>query len=98
MNESEKIEKYLDLLRDLGKTWNMKATVIPFIFRALGTTLKTWKIIWMTRRSEKESRPSRPQNCSNRLGYKKSPEDKRTFALFQISAKNDLSELARTTH
>ena len=33
----EKIEKYLDLARELKKVWNMKVTVVPLVVGALGT-------------------------------------------------------------
>ena len=37
MNKSEKIDKYLDLVRKLKKQLNMKLTVIPIVAGALGT-------------------------------------------------------------
>ena len=40
LKESEKIDKYLDLARELKKLWNMKVTVIPILSGALGTTTK----------------------------------------------------------
>ena len=36
MNESEKIDKHLDLARELKKPWNMKVAVKPIV----GTTPK----------------------------------------------------------
>ena len=38
--EVEKIEKYLDLARELKKVWNMKVTVVPLVVEALGTPAK----------------------------------------------------------
>ena len=38
--ENEKRERYLDLVRELEKLWNMKVTVIPIIIGALGTVPK----------------------------------------------------------
>ena len=38
--EVEKIEKYLDLARELKKVWNMKVTVVPLVVGALGTPAK----------------------------------------------------------
>ena len=38
--ESQKLDKYLDLARELKKLCNMKVTVIPIIVRILGTVLK----------------------------------------------------------
>ena len=37
MKESEKIDKYLDLARELKKLWNMKVMVIPIIVGFLET-------------------------------------------------------------
>ena len=36
----EKIERYLDLARELKKVWNMKVTVVPLVVGALGTHAK----------------------------------------------------------
>ena len=38
--EVEKIEKYLDLARELKKVWNMKVTVVPLVVGALGNPAK----------------------------------------------------------
>ena len=38
--ETEKIEKYQDLARELQKLWNMRVKVIPIVIGALGTTPK----------------------------------------------------------
>ena len=40
MKESEKMDKYQDLARELKKLWNMKVTVIPIIIGALSTVSK----------------------------------------------------------
>ena len=40
LKENEKIDKYLDLARELKKLWNMKVTVIPIVIGALGTLTK----------------------------------------------------------
>ena len=40
MKESEKIDKYLDLARELKKLWNMTVTVVPIMVGALGTVPK----------------------------------------------------------
>ena len=37
---SEKIDKYLDLARELKTLWNMWVTGIPFVIVALGTVRK----------------------------------------------------------
>ena len=36
IKESEKRYKYLDLARELRKTWNIRVTVMPIAFGALG--------------------------------------------------------------
>ena len=40
MKENEKIDEYLDLVRELKKLWNIKVMVIPEIARLLGTMTK----------------------------------------------------------
>ena len=40
LKESEKINKYLDLARELKKLWKMKVTVIPIVISALGVVTK----------------------------------------------------------
>ena len=40
IKESEKIDKYLDLIRDLKKLWNMKVMVIQRLDGAIGTLSK----------------------------------------------------------
>ena len=42
MKESEKINKYLNLAKELKKLWN-KVTVVPITDGALGKVLKIWK-------------------------------------------------------
>ena len=38
--EVEKIEKYLDLARELKKVWNMRVAVVPLVIGAQGTPAK----------------------------------------------------------
>ena len=40
LRESEMKDKYLDIVRELKKLWNMKVTVIPIIIGALGKVMK----------------------------------------------------------
>ena len=40
LKESEKMDKYLDLARELKKLWNMKLTIVPIVIGALGTISK----------------------------------------------------------
>ena len=39
-NEKEKIEKYLDLRRELKKIWNVRLKIIPLVVGSLGATAK----------------------------------------------------------
>ena len=45
MKENKKIDKYLDLARELKRLWNIKVMVIPLIFGALGTVPKEKKLV-----------------------------------------------------
>ena len=67
IKESEKIDKYLDLARELKELWNMKMTVIPVVAGVLGTAPRNLE----TRLSkcEKELKPSRSQLGENQLEY-----------------------------
>ena len=40
LKESEKKDKYLDLVRELKKLLNMKVTIVPVVIGALGTITK----------------------------------------------------------
>ena len=40
LKECEKRNKYLDLVRELKKLWNLKVTIIPIIIGDLGTVTK----------------------------------------------------------
>ena len=40
LKECEKKDKYLDLVRELKKLWNMKVTIIPIMIGAFGTVTK----------------------------------------------------------
>ena len=40
LKEGEKRDKYLDLVRELKKLWNMKVTIIPIVIAAFGTVPK----------------------------------------------------------
>ena len=51
--ENEKIDKYLDLARELKKLWNINMTETPILVGSFETSLKTWKRL----------RPFRSQNC-----------------------------------
>ena len=39
--EAEKIEKYIDLRRELQKLWKVKAKVVPIVVSALGTVSRS---------------------------------------------------------
>ena len=40
MKECERKDKYLHLVRELKKLWNMKVTIVPIVIGALGTITK----------------------------------------------------------
>ena len=40
LKECKKKDKYLDLARELKKTWNMQVTIIPIVIGAFGTLTK----------------------------------------------------------
>ena len=40
LKECEKKDKYLDLVRELKKLWNMQVTIIPIVIGAFGTVTK----------------------------------------------------------
>ena len=40
LKEHEKRDKYLDLVRELKKLWNMQVTIIPIVIGAFGTVTK----------------------------------------------------------
>ena len=40
LKECEKRDKYLDLVRESKKLWNMKVTIIPIVIGAFGTVTK----------------------------------------------------------
>ena len=44
--ENEKVEKYTDLCRELGKLWKVRCSVVPVVVRALGTDPKRLPHIW----------------------------------------------------
>ena len=56
IKESEMIDKYLDLARELKKLWDIRVTEVPIVIDALGTVPK--KKDWRNRKLEKESRLS----------------------------------------
>ena len=56
IKESEKINEYLDLARELKMLWNMRVTVIPMVVGALGTVAKSLEKELRNWKSEKELR------------------------------------------
>ena len=53
MKKSEKIDKYLDLARELRKMWNMKVRAVLIVIGALGTILKGFERVLMNWKSGK---------------------------------------------
>ena len=60
--ESEKINKYLDLARELKKLWNIKVVVISILVDLLGMVLKDFERILEELEIKGESRSARPQH------------------------------------
>ena len=56
-NDSEKIDKYLELSSELKKLWNKRATVIPISVGALG---RVHKELYKNERNWKSVEKSRP--------------------------------------
>ena len=84
MRESEKIDKYLELARELRNRWNMKVTVISIIVEQFP---KAWKRALQNWKAEEESRPYRPQ--LEHLGR---------LAVAQTPVKDHQLMLVRKTH
>ena len=40
LKETEKEDRYVDLVRELEKLWSMKVTIIPIVIGAFGTVTK----------------------------------------------------------
>ena len=63
IKENEKLDKYMDLARELKNPWIIKGTVVPIVVSALGKeTGGNW-------RSLEELRPSRLQHYYDQLEY-----------------------------
>ena len=60
--KSEKIDRKLDLVKELKKLLKMKIIAIRIVVGGNGPQ-KAWKKDWKNWKSEKESRPPRPQFC-----------------------------------
>ena len=69
IKESEKIDKYLDLARELRKVRNMRAMAIPVVIGALGKVPEGLVRGWRSWKSEDESRPCRLLHCRIWLEY-----------------------------
>ena len=62
MKESEKINKYLDLARELRTLWNMRVKVVPIVIGALGTIPVVGQRVEKNWKSKEEWRPSKQQH------------------------------------
>ena len=69
IKEIEKRGKYLDLVRELRKLWNMRVTVIPIVIGTLGTVPKGLERGWKNFKSEEVSKSSKLQHCCDWLEY-----------------------------
>ena len=61
--ESENQEKYLYLVKELKKRWNMKVMEIPIVIDVLGTIFKGFVRARKSWKLEDEQRPSKLQHC-----------------------------------
>ena len=82
----EKDEKYRDLSRELKRLRNMKATVIPMVFRALGTVFHE-ETGWAGDQGKKETVGLLKISQDTR----KSPGDMRRLAVTQTPVKKNIS-------
>ena len=63
IKEAEKMDKYLDLAREMKNLWNMKVMVIPVIICALGTVSQGVAKEWTIWKSEEQWELSSPKHC-----------------------------------
>ena len=89
LKENEKMDKYLDLARELKKLWNMKVKVIPIVVGALGTVPKglekSLENLEIRGRIE-----DHPEHCTAAIcqNTQKSPGDLRRLAVTQTPVKD----------
>ena len=69
LKEYEKKDKYLDLVRELKKLWNMQVIIIPIVIGAFGTVTKGLLRNWGTWKLSDEWRPSKLLHYWERLEY-----------------------------
>ena len=88
LKEREKRNKYLDLARELKKSWNIKVTIIPIVIGAFGTVtkglLKGLEDLGSWRPSGDHPNNSVIENGQN---TEKSPGDLRKLAVTQSPVK-----------
>ena len=89
LKECEKKDKYLDLVGELKKLWNMKVTIVPIVTGAFGTItkglLKGLEDLEVSGGIETNPNESTAENGQN---TEKNPGDLRRFALNQTPVKN----------
>ena len=69
LKESEKKDKYLDLVRQLKKLWNMKVTIILIVIGAFVPSPKDYYRDWRTWKMGDEWRSSKQQHYWKRSEY-----------------------------
>ena len=86
LKESEKKDKYLDLVRELKKLWNMKVTIIPIVIGVLGTVTKGL----LKGVGNKRTNGDHPNYCIIEIGQntEKSPRDLKRLAVTQSLVKD----------
>ena len=84
LKESEKRDKYLHLTSELGKLWNMKATVEPIAIGAFAAVTKG-----LVREVNKRTSGDHPNDSSVEISWntEKSPEDLKRLVITQTPVK-----------
>ena len=88
LKECEKKDKYLDLVRESKKLWNMKVTIVPIVIGAFGIVTKGSLKNWRTWKLADEWRPSNDSIIENGENTEKSPGDLRRLVVTQFLVKN----------
>ena len=87
LKESEKKDKYLDLVREMKKLWNMKVTIIPIVIGAFGTITKG--LFWTGGFGGRRKSGDHPNYNIIEIGQntEKSPGDLKRLAVTQTPVK-----------
>ena len=92
-----KIDKYLDLARELRKLWNMSVTMVPIVIGALGSQ-RLGKGAWRVGNQRMNQDSLNYSIVEIDQNTEKSPGDLRRLTVTQTSAKGYQLTLMWTTH